>query len=177
MNLKLLLPFGSFVIIVVFLASGLNNNPGEIPSPFIDKAAPTFSVPDLLHSQNPISEKTMEGDVWIFNVWASWCAACLDEHPLLMQLAQENLVNIVGLNYKDTETEARSWLQKFGNPYTHIAYDESGDVGIDYGVYGVPETFVIDKAGTIKLKHIGPVTRKDLVDHIIPLVKALKQDV
>lgn len=183
---KALLPFTAFIIIVGFLVIGLNLNPGEVPSPFIGKPAPEFSLPVLitpdqsqttpLFKKNKLSEKDMLGKVWLFNVWASWCVACRDEHPLLIQLSNRNLVDIVGLNYKDKVQDARKWLQQFGNPYTLIALDEIGNVGIDYGVYGVPETFVIDKQGVIRLKHIGPLTNDDMQNKILPLVTSLQAE-
>ncbi len=153
---------------------GLNRDPREVPSPFIGKPAPEFSLPRLSAPEKRISSKQLLGEVWLFNVWASWCAACLVEHPLLNQLSQADFVKIIGLNYKDTQVDADNWLQQHGNPYAMTGFDRLGDVGIDYGVYGVPETFVIDKAGLIRLKHIGPLTGKDIEDTIIPLVERLK---
>ena len=117
----------------------------------------------------------MVGKVWLFNVWASWCVACRDEHPLLINLSRQNIVDIVGLNYKDLGTDASNWLKKFGNPYSVIAVDEIGNVGIDYGVYGVPETFVIDKKGIVRMKHIGPLTIDDMENKILPLISSLQE--
>ncbi|WP_424945874.1 DsbE family thiol:disulfide interchange protein [Candidatus Spongiihabitans sp.] len=176
-----------FIIVAGFLAIGLNLNPGEVPSPFIGKPAPEFSLPTLITSdqsqtmltlfkKDRLSKKDLLGKVWLFNVWASWCAACRDEHPLLVQLSRSGLVAIVGLNYKDDAADARQWLRQFGNPYTVIAFDQTGDVGIDYGVYGVPETFIIDKQGIVRLKHIGPLTRDEVQSKIIPLVISLQEE-
>ncbi len=158
---------------VVLLAVGLTLNPREIPSPFIGKPAPEFSLAELDEKAAPITPEAFRGEVWIMNVWASWCVACQQEHPLLMEMADRNLIKLVGLNYKDKRNDAKKWLQRHGDPYGHIAFDESGDVGIDYGVYGVPETFVIDQDGIVQLKHIGPLTPDDLRDTILPLILTL----
>ncbi len=171
---RFLLPLGIFLVLAVFLAVGLNLNPREVPSPLIDKAAPAFQLPQLHDTGRTLTPQDMKGKVWVFNVWASWCVACLEEHPLLVELSKRNLVPIVGLNYKDNRADALQWLQKRGDPYTLSAQDAEGRVGIDYGVYGVPETYVIDKAGIIRFKRIGPVTPKVLDEQILPLVKRLQ---
>jgi cytochrome c biogenesis protein CcmG/thiol:disulfide interchange protein DsbE len=157
-----------------FLFKGLFLNPREVPSPLVGKPAPAFSLPRLDQPANTFSPKDMLGQVWLFNVWASWCGACRDEHPLLVDLAKTGLVPVVGMDYKDTATEAEQWLTERGNPYLLSAVDADGRVGIDYGVYGVPETYVIDKAGVIAYKQIGPVTLESLRDDILPLVKRLQ---
>ncbi|HEX7811079.1 MAG TPA: DsbE family thiol:disulfide interchange protein [Burkholderiales bacterium] len=171
---RFLLPFGIFLVLAVFLAIGLNLNPREVPSPLIDKPAPAFQLPQLHEAGRTLAPQDMKGKVWVFNVWASWCVACLEEHPLLVELSKLNLVPIVGLNYKDNRADALQWLQKRGDPYTLSAQDADGRVGIDYGVYGVPETYVIDKEGVIRYKRIGPVTPKILDEQILPLVKRLQ---
>ena len=171
---RFLLPLGIFLVLAVFLAVGLNLNPREVPSPLIDKPAPAFELPQLHDTVRTLTPQDMKGKVWVFNVWASWCVACLEEHPLLVELSKRNLVPIVGLNYKDNRADALQWLQKRGDPYTLSAQDADGRVGIDYGVYGVPETYVIDKAGIIRFKRIGPVTPKVLDEQILPLVKRLQ---
>ena len=171
---RFLIPLGIFLVLAVFLAIGLNLNPREVPSPLIDKPAPDFQLPQLHETSRTLAPQDMKGKVWIFNVWASWCVACLEEHPLLVELSKRNLVPIVGLNYKDNRAEALQWLQKRGDPYTLSAEDAEGRVGIDYGVYGVPETYVIDKEGVIRFKRIGPVTPKVLDEQILPLVKRLQ---
>jgi cytochrome c biogenesis protein CcmG/thiol:disulfide interchange protein DsbE len=127
----------------------------------------------LYEEAKTIAPEEMRGKVWLLNVWASWCVTCREEHPLLVELAQQNLVPIYGLNYKDKREDAMAWLAERGNPYVVTAYDREGNVGIDWGVYGVPETFVIDKLGIIRYKQIGPVTPEALRDKIIPLVKEL----
>jgi cytochrome c biogenesis protein CcmG/thiol:disulfide interchange protein DsbE len=170
---RFLWPLGIFIVLVVFLGIGLNLNPREVPSPKIDKPAPAFQVPQLHEAEKTISQKDMLGKVWLFNVWASWCVSCRAEHPVLVELSKRNVVPIVGLNYKDGRDEGKQWLQQFGNPYVMSAFDADGRVGIDYGVYGVPETFVIDKTGTIRYKHIGPLTQEAVETKVLPLVQEL----
>jgi cytochrome c biogenesis protein CcmG/thiol:disulfide interchange protein DsbE len=170
---KALIPLLIFIVLVGFLAVGLTRNPREIPSPLINKPAPAFSLPALDTPEQKISVQDLRGKVWVLNVWASWCVACRIEHPLLVEFAKTGTVPIYGLNYKDKRDDAIGWLAKFGNPYTRSLSDTDGVVGIDFGVYGVPETFVIDKTGVIRMKHIGPVTPEVLRDDIIPLVRKL----
>ena len=170
---RALIPLLIFIVLVGFLAVGLTRNPREIPSPLINKAAPAFSLSALDAPEQKISVQDLRGKVWILNVWASWCVACRIEHPLLVEFAKTGTVPIYGLNYKDKRDDAIGWLAKFGNPYTRSLSDTDGVVGIDFGVYGVPETFVIDKTGVIRMKHIGPVAPEVLRDDIIPLVRKL----
>ena len=170
---RFLLPLGIFIVLVVFLGIGLNRNPREVPSPLIDKPAPAFQVPQLHEPVKTISQKDMLGKVWLFNVWASWCVSCRQEHPVLVELSKKNVVPIVGLNYKDGREDGMKWLQDWGNPYVLSAFDQDGRVGIDYGVYGVPETFVVDKSGTIRYKHIGPLTQDVVEKKLLPLVQEL----
>jgi cytochrome c biogenesis protein CcmG/thiol:disulfide interchange protein DsbE len=172
--LKFIIPLALFVVLVGFLMVGLNLNPREVPSPLIDKPAPAFSLPRLDDPAKQLGKQDLQGQVWLLNVWASWCVACREEHPLLVEFARKKLVPIYGLNYKDGRPEALRWLANFGDPYTASIQDSKGLVGIDFGVYGVPETFVIDKQGTIRFKHIGPVTPEVLRDKIEPLVKQLQ---
>ncbi|MCG6887858.1 MAG: DsbE family thiol:disulfide interchange protein [Proteobacteria bacterium] len=173
---RYLIPLGLFIVLVVFLSIGLKLDPRDVPSPLIDKPAPAFSLPELDKPQQHVSPANMKGKVWLLNVWASWCVSCRAEHPVLNALAQTGEVTLIGLNYKDTLTDAKQWLQQRGNPYSVIAFDQDGRVGIDWGVYGVPETFVIDKQGMIRYKHTGPVTRQALKDIILPLVRELKKE-
>ena len=161
---------------MVFLGFGLNRDPRVVPSPFIDKPAPEFAASTLFNAERIITPEHMLGTVWALNVWASWCAACRDEHPLLNQLHQTQTVTLVGLNYKDAKQDAIKWLDHFENPYEVVVFDRSGDIGIDYGVYGVPETFVIDKRGIIRHKHIGPLTQSDIEQTLKPLIAKLKQE-
>lgn len=167
-------PLIGFVVLVAFLGIGLTLKPGEVPSPLIDKPAPDFTLPRLTKPEQTFSPKSMEGRVWLLNVWASWCTSCLLEHPLMLEIAKNDTVPIVGLNYKDARDDAIAWLAKHGNAYLVTASDIDGQVGIDYGVYGVPETFVIDKAGIIRYKHIGPLTDEIVHEKILPLVRELK---
>ncbi len=173
---RYLLPLAGFIILAAFLAVGLKLDPREIPSPLIDKPAPTFSVPTLFDAKQSIGSEQLKGQIWLLNVWASWCAACRQEHPLLNDLAEQNIVPIVGLNYKDERTDAINWLGERGNPYTIIAHDLKGNVGIDYGVYGVPESFLIDKNGQIRYKQIGPLTAEVIQQTLLPLIKTLKEE-
>jgi len=164
---------GAFAALVALLAVGLNLNPRDVPSPLVGKPAPAFTLPQLAEPDKTLSPKDMQGKVWLFNVWASWCVACRVEHPLLVEFSRMGVVPMYGLNYKDKRDDAIGWLNKFGNPYTRSLSDTEGLVGIDFGVYGVPETFVIDKEGVIRFKQIGPVTPEVLRDQIIPLVRKL----
>jgi len=173
--LRLLLPLGVFVVLVVFLWVGLSRDPREVPSPLIDKPAPAFKLTQLHAPDKQLSLADMKGQVWLLNVWASWCVSCRVEHPLLMELAKANIVPLVGLNYKDKNDLGLAWLKQNGDPYTMSVVDADGRVGIDYGVYGVPETFVIDKNGVIRYKQIGPVTTEALEKKIIPLVRELQK--
>jgi cytochrome c biogenesis protein CcmG/thiol:disulfide interchange protein DsbE len=172
---RFLIPLLVFVLLVVFLWVGLSLNPREVPSPLIDKPAPAFELSQLNKPDAVIRSADLKGQVWLLSVFASWCTPCLEEHPLLMTLAQQNLVPVYGLNYKDRREAALAWLNKHGDPYTAIVVDPQGRTGIDYGVYGVPETFVIDKLGIIRFKQIGPLTQEALDEKIIPLVKRLQQ--
>ena len=172
---RFLLPLGIFVVVVGFLAIGLTLNPRDLPSPLVGRPAPDFSLPQLYDQEKIFSPKEMKGKVWLLNVWASWCAACKEEHPVLLHLAQSGVVPIYGMDYKDKREEALAWLkEQGGNPYVVVAVDESGRVGIDYGVYGVPETYVIDKAGVIRYKQIGPLREDTVQGKILPLVRELQ---
>ncbi|OGS96707.1 MAG: thiol:disulfide interchange protein [Gallionellales bacterium RBG_16_56_9] len=172
--MRYILPFVAFVVIAAFLFVGLNLNPREVPSPLIDKPAPPFSLPQLHEPEKQFAPQDMLGKVWLLNVWASWCVSCKDEHPVLMALARQNLVPIYGLDYKDKREDALNWLAGGGDPYVLSAADIEGRIGIDYGVYGVPETYVIDKQGIIRYKQIGAVTVQSLEEKILPLVKELQ---
>ena len=173
--MKRFLPLGVFLALVLFLGIGLRLNPREIPSPFIGKPAPAFKVAQLNDGAQFISPADMRGKVWLLNVWASWCVSCRQEHPVLMALSRQNVVPILGLNYKDARVDGVAWLREFGNPYLMSAFDLDGRIGIDYGVYGVPETFVIDKQGVIRLKHVGPVTQEVITEKLLPLIKELNR--
>ena len=171
---RFLLPLIIFLVMVGFLAVGLHLDPREVPSPLVGKPAPAFDLPRLDQPEKTFSPKAMLGQVWLLNVWASWCGACREEHPLLVALSKAKLVPLYGMDYKDTRAEAQQWLNEGGNPYVANAMDIDGRVGIDYGVYGVPETYVIDKAGVIAYKQIGPITEQVLRNKIMPLVERLQ---
>ena len=171
---RFIFPLGLFVVLVIFLAIGLRLNPREVPSPLIDKPAPAFRLSQLHQTDQSLGTEDLRGKVWMLNVWASWCVACLEEHPVLLRYAQEKRVPLVGLNYKDTRAEALRWLGRHGNPYDFSVVDADGRVGIDYGVYGVPEIFVIDRQGIIRYKRIGPVTPEILEKDIVPLLGRLQ---
>jgi cytochrome c biogenesis protein CcmG/thiol:disulfide interchange protein DsbE len=170
-----MLPLALFVVLVGFLAVGLNLDPREVPSPLVGKPAPVFKLPQLAEPDKQFAVEEMKGKVWLLNVWASWCVSCRQEHPVLVQYSRNGGIPIVGLNYKDQRTDGLRWLKQFGDPYVLSAFDADGRVGIDYGVYGVPESYLIDKAGTIRYKQIGPVTPEVLEKKIAPLVKELSQ--
>ncbi|WP_347985905.1 DsbE family thiol:disulfide interchange protein [Methylomonas sp. AM2-LC] len=173
---KYLIPLFLFIGLAVFLALGLKLNPKDIPSPLIDKAAPAFVLPILANPEKSLATADLKGQVWLFNVWASWCVSCRDEHPVLIQLAKQQILPIIGLNYKDESDAANLWLEKHGNPYQLSIMDKDGRTGIDYGVYGVPETFVIDKHGVIRYKHTGPVTPADVERVFLPLIQKLQAE-
>jgi cytochrome c biogenesis protein CcmG/thiol:disulfide interchange protein DsbE len=175
MKLKFLIPLLLFVVLVGFLAIGLNRDPHELPSPLIGKPAPAFEIPQLEQENKTFSPESLKGQVWILNVWASWCVACREEHPMLLELSKAQIAPLIGLDYKDQREDALAMLARQGNPYTLSAFDGNGRVGINYGVYGVPETYVIDKAGIIRFKHIGPITTEILNQKIYPLIRELKK--
>jgi len=196
MKAKFLVPLFLFLLLVVFLGVGLQLNPREVPSPLIDKPAPDFRLARLDDPTTTLGLDDMKGKVWLLNVWASWCVACRQEHPTLVKLSRSGVVPIVGLNYKEVRGDgmidmrkvssdaelpmavdrANEWLNTHGDPYQITVLDIDGRTGIDFGVYGVPETFVIDKKGVIRYKQIGPVTPESLQDVILPKVKALEAE-
>jgi cytochrome c biogenesis protein CcmG, thiol:disulfide interchange protein DsbE len=170
---RFLIPLAIFVVLAGFLFVGLGLNPREVPSPFIGKPAPQFTLAKLAEPDKTFSPADMKGKVWLLNVWASWCVACQQEHPLLVEIDRAKTIPIVGLNYKDKPAAARNWLVKWGDPYALSVKDLDGRIGIEYGVYGVPETFVIDKQGVIRYKHIGPITPDSWRKKIQPLLQEL----
>ena len=171
--LRYLVPLALFFVLVAFLFKGLDLNPREVPSPLIGKPAPAFALPRLDDAAQQIRPEDLRGQVWLLNVWASWCVPCRQEHPLLMQIAQRRLAPVYGLNYKDQAAAAKAMLAQGGNPYVATAVDADGRVGIDLGVYGVPETFVIDKQGVVRFKHVGPLTPEIVQTRIEPLLRQL----
>ena len=174
--LRYLIPLGLFLVLVVFLAIGLTRDPREVPSPLINKAAPTFRLPQLKAPDKTFSAEDMRGKVWVLNVWASWCVSCRDEHPLLFEYARSSGVPIYGLNWRDKPEDALAWLGELGDPYVLSAADLDGRVAIDYGVYGAPETYLIDQQGIIRYKHIGPITPDAWRDKFMPLVQQLNRE-
>jgi cytochrome c biogenesis protein CcmG/thiol:disulfide interchange protein DsbE len=172
-GLRFILPLAVFLVLLAFLAVGLKLDPREVPSPLIGKPAPGFNLTRLDDPAKSMRREDMLGKVWMLNVWASWCAACRDEHPHLLAFARTKQLPIFGLNYKDTRDEGLGWLARFGDPYDASLFDQDGRVGIDFGVYGVPETFIIDKQGVIRFKQIGPVTPAIIETRIVPLLKEL----
>jgi cytochrome c biogenesis protein CcmG, thiol:disulfide interchange protein DsbE len=173
--LRYLIPLAAFVVLTGFLMKGLWMDPHTVPSPLIDKPAPQFRLTQVADPGKSIGRDDMLGKVWLLNVWASWCVSCREEHPVLVEFAKTGIVPIYGLDYKDTRDEALKWLDRLGNPYQASLFDPDGRVGIDYGVYGVPETFLIDKTGVVRYKQIGPLTVEALQQKILPLVRQLQQ--
>jgi cytochrome c biogenesis protein CcmG/thiol:disulfide interchange protein DsbE len=167
------IPIAVFVALIALLGIGLKLDPREVPSPLIGKPAPHFELPELHQAAKTFSERDMRGKVWVLNVWASWCVSCREEHPVLLDLAASGAVPVYGLNYKDKREDGLAWLKSMGDPYKVSIFDFDGRVGIDYGVYGVPETYLIDKSGVIRYKRIGPLTPEIVKDTLLPLVKEL----
>lgn len=171
--MRFAIPLGVFVLMAVLLGLGLGLDPKKVPSPLIGKPVPTFSLPRLHAPEQQISNSDMLGEVWVLNVWASWCVACRAEHKFITHLGDMKLVKVIGLNYKDDPDDARNWLRGLGNSYTASLMDQDGRVGIDWGVYGVPETFIVEKDGTINYKFIGPINQEILDNEIVPLLRKL----
>ena len=173
--LRYLIPLVIFVVLAVFLAIGLTRDPHELKSVLINKPAPAFRLPQLKEADKMISNEDMRGKVWLLNVWASWCVACRDEHPYLIEYAKSGVVPIYGLNYKDRREDALATLDELGDPYTVSAVDFDGRVAIDFGVYGAPETYVIDQGGTIRFKYVGPMMPDVWKEKILPVVQELNR--
>ncbi|MBI3898224.1 MAG: DsbE family thiol:disulfide interchange protein [Gammaproteobacteria bacterium] len=178
---KFLIPIAGFValgglfVYALYLMQTGGYNPRDIPSPLIGKPLPAFTLPVLHEPTRTVTPESLHGRAYLLNVWASWCVACRQEHPVLNELAHKKTVLIVGLNYKDQRSDALDWLDNFGNPYDLSLVDATGRTGIELGVYGVPETFVIDKNGIIRYKHIGPVTPESLAQVLLPKLAALNE--
>jgi cytochrome c biogenesis protein CcmG, thiol:disulfide interchange protein DsbE len=171
--LRLSLVIAGFLVLVGLLAVGLQLNPREVPSPLIGKPAPAFELPLLQQPDKSFSQTDMLGTVWVMNVWASWCPPCLVEHPVVSAFAASGIAPVVGLNYKDAREDALPWLKRNGDPFKVTVYDAAGRIAIDYGVYGVPETYVIDRKGIIRYKHIGPLTPQVAEKKLRPLIQEL----
>ena len=174
--LRFMVPLLLFVLLVALLYRGLSLDPKIVPSPLIGKPMPVFSLPQLENPAATLGDRDLRGKVSILNVWATWCVSCRAEHAVLMELAKTGKVNLYGLDYKDERDSAQSWLAQLGNPYIANAFDQNGRVGIDWGVYGTPETFIMDRQGIIRHKHIGPLTREVLTSEILPLIAALEAE-
>jgi len=172
--LRYLVPLALFFLLVAFLYRGLSLDPKRVPSPLVGKPMPAFSLTRLKDPDSTISDADLRGEVAILNIWATWCVSCRREHEVLLQLARTGAAPIYGLNYKDDRAAAQRWLQQLGDPYVANAFDSDGRVGIDWGVYGAPETFIIDRQGIIRHKHIGPLTAGALENEILPLIAQLK---
>jgi len=172
---RFLFTLGIFAVLVLLLGTALRLNPQELPSPLVGKPAPAFALAQLEPAGKTFGPQDMTGKVWVLNVWASWCTACRLEHPHLLELARRGVVPLVGLDYMDSRDDGAKWLARFGNPYQLSVLDADGKVGIDYGVVGVPETFVIDKRGVVRLKLSGPVTPEWIERKLLPLVKELNR--
>lgn len=171
---RFIVPLVVFLGLVGLFYVGLQKDPQELPSALLNKPAPQFVLPVLHQPETNFVSADMKGQVWILNVWASWCASCRSEHPLFLELARTGQAKLYGLNYKDERADALNWLNELGNPYVASLSDLAGNVGIDFGVYGVPETFVIDKQGIVRLKHVGPVSRQHWQEKFVPLLKELE---
>jgi cytochrome c biogenesis protein CcmG, thiol:disulfide interchange protein DsbE len=171
--MKRWLPLVLFLVLVGFFAKGLFLNPREVPSPFIGRTAPAFTLPLVEDPSRSFSPADLKGQVWVLNVWAPWCVSCRQEHPLLMQIAQSGRVPLVGLNWKDKQREARDLLMRTGSPYVAVPEDLDGKVGINYGVTGTPETYLIDQAGIVRMKHIGPISPEVWQTKFDPKLKEL----
>ena len=172
--LRYLVPLAIFIVLVAFLYRGLSLDPKRVPSPLVGKPMPEFSLPRLKDPDATISDTDLKGKVSILNIWATWCVSCRAEHEVLLLLAKSNKVDIYGLNYKDERDKAKQWLVQLGDPYTANAFDADGRTGIDWGVYGAPETFVMDRQGIIRHKHIGPLSVDALNNEILPLIAELQ---
>ena len=175
LRLGVWLPLAGLLALAVLLAGGLGRDAHTVPSPFIDKPLPAFAAPVMGGAAGATRRsEDLRGQVWVLNVWASWCAPCREEHPLIVAYAKRpGAVRVLGLNYKDAPGAAQGWLAQLGNPYAETLIDADGRLGIELGVYGVPETFVIDKAGLVRFKHVGPLTPEVLEQRILPLLKQL----
>jgi len=174
-HLAHVVPLLVFAVIAVVFAIGLTLDPREIPSVLIGKPVPEFDLPPVKGRTLGLSDKDLKGEVSLVNVFASWCTACLEEHPLFMKLARDNVVPIHGLNYKDKPDDAERWLDRLGDPYTRTGADRDGRVAIDWGVYGVPETFVVDRQGRIAHKHIGVLKQEAFENDILPIIYDLRK--
>ncbi len=172
---RFLIPLVIFALLIAVFVVGLGRDPSQLPSPLLEKPAPQFDLPSLLDPEQRVTTQDLRGEVALVNVWATWCAGCRQEHDFLLQLAKADVLPIYGLNWRDNGPEARRWLQQLGDPYLATAYDQDGRVGIDWGVYGAPETFLIAADGTILYKQLGPLSWGLWEQNFVPLLKAQEQ--
>ena len=170
--LRFLVPAAVFVVLLGFLYAGLSLHPGVIESPFIGKSAPPLSVPLLHDAAGVLSSAAFAGKPWVLNVWGTWCVACREEHQVLLQIARTKAVPIYGLDWKDDRDSALAWLQQLGNPYDAVGFDSEGRVAIDWGVYGAPETFLVDPQGVIVHKYVGALTMEAWEKEFLPRINA-----
>ena len=175
MNRRHVVPLAIFAVTAALLGVGLRLDPRELPSPLIGKPAPAFSLPTLNSPEKQVTAADFNGEVWILNVWASWCVSCREEHAAISALAKSGAARVVGLNFKDEPEQARAWLQRLGDPYALSVQDRDGRLGVDYGVNVVPETYVIDKKGVVRYKRVGILTDEIVRNRILPLVEELKR--
>ena len=171
-SLRFGVPALAFALLVGFFIIGLHRDPGQIPSPLIGKPAPAFALPSLGNPAWQVGSADFAGRPWLLNVWATWCVGCRQEHDVLLEIARENRVPMVGLNWNDERTLALDWLAQLGNPYVAVAYDPEGRTAIDWGVYGAPETFLIDGSGRVIKKHVGPISMETWRSEFVPLLPA-----
>jgi cytochrome c biogenesis protein CcmG/thiol:disulfide interchange protein DsbE len=164
------LPLVLFVLLAAALRIGLYRDPSVVPSPLVGRPAPEFSLPSLHDASYPIATGDLRGRPWLLNVWATWCVGCRQEHEVLLQIAAQNVVPVIGLNWKDDNAAARRWLAELGNPYAAVAEDHDGRVAIDWGVYGAPETFLISPDGTVLYKHVAPMTLEVWQSEFLPRI-------
>ena len=172
--LKFIVPLVMFVALGAFLFVGLQRNPAYVPSPLIGKPAPEFSLPSLQDAAYPISTRDLAGQPWVLNVWGTWCGGCREEHEVLLAIAKQNAVPLIGLNWKDDNAAAQAWLRDLGNPYAAVAEDQVGRAAIDWGVYGAPETFLIGPDGVVLYKHIAPMTLEVWAKEFLPRIEAAR---
>ena len=174
--LKALIPLIIFLLLVFLLYNGLGKDPRLLPSALINKPTPQFSLPTLLTGKI-ISKQSLKGQMYLLNVWASWCPNCRQEHPMVTEFARQNIIPVYGLNYKDEAQDAKAWLNQFGNPYTDILVDAKGLVGIDFGVYGAPESFLVDGDGIIRHKIVGELTPQNIQNELLPMIEKYRNTV
>ncbi|MEA5445300.1 DsbE family thiol:disulfide interchange protein [Gammaproteobacteria bacterium AB-CW1] len=173
---RYLIPLAILLVLIGFFWRGLSLDPSEVPSPLVGREAPAFALPSLHEPDRLVTNLDLAGEVTLFNVWGTWCPGCHEEHDELMRLAEEEGVRIVGLNLRDDRETAIQWLSQVGNPFEQSGFDGDGRVAIDWGVYGAPETFVLDHRGQIRHKHIGPITHQDIDNTLLPLIRGLEQE-